>query len=336
MTSADAPWRLLVLAPIDDRTTAALVGDLPLAPFRAAGTDSEALRAALADAEIVVGDWRLASAGIDAETLEDAPRLAFVLQPSVGVQANDSDALAAASIPLANVPGFNTATVAEWAVGALLSVLRELRWSEDELRAGRWPQVGVIDRVPGELSGRRVGILGFGAIGQALAVRLAAFGCPVSYWSRHRRPAEDEHGARYVESVDELVRDADVLVNAVALAPGTRGLIGPDQLAALPKGAVVVVASRGGIVDEAALVRRLHEGHLGGAAVDVYEQEPLPDDNPLRDAPRCLLTPHVAGSTPQAQRRLIEAVAAGLRAAVSGAAVEGVVNGADAVVRRRE
>jgi len=335
VTSTDAPWRLLVLAPIDDQTVGALVGDLPLAPFRAGGTDPGALREALAEAEIVVGDWRLASAGIDAGALDAAPRLSLVLQPSVGVQAHDADALAAAGVPLANAPGFNTATVAEWAVGALLSVLRELRWAEDELRAGRWPQVSAIDRVPGELSGRRVGILGFGAIGQALAVRLAAFGCPVSYWSRHRRPDDLEHGARYVESVDALVAEADVLINAVALAPSTRGLIGPDQLAALPKGAVVLIASRGGIVDEPALARLLHEGHLAGAAIDVYDEEPLPADNPLREAPRCLLTPHIAGSTPQAQRRLIGAVAAGLRAAVTGAPVEGVVNRVDPVVQRR-
>lgn len=334
-TASRVPWRLLVLAPIDDSAVSALVGDLPVEPTRATGTDAAALRAALADAELVVGDWRIASAGLDAAAVESAPRLALVLQPSVGVQAHDADALASAGVPLANAPGFNTASVAEWAIGALLSALRELRWAEDELRAGQWPPPITTAQVPGELAGRRVGIVGFGAIGQAVAVRLAAFGCPVSYWSRHRRTGEQEHGARYVDDVDALVAEADVLVNAVALAPTTRGLIGPDRLASLPRGAVVVNASRGGIVDEPALARLLHEGHLAAAALDVFADEPLPADSPLRSAPRCLLTPHVAGSTPQAQRRLVGAIVAGLHAAVAGEPVAGVVNGVDPVVRRR-
>jgi len=332
---AEAPWRLLVLAPLADQAVDLLAGHLPVAPFRAGGTDAAALQDALPEAELVLGDWRLASAGLDAAAVAAAPRLALVLQPSVGVQSHDADALAAAGIPLANAPGFNTASVAEWAIGALLSVLRQLRWAEDELRAGRWPQSDVIEHVPGELAGRRVAIVGFGDIGQALAARLAAFGCPVSYWSRHQRPPELEHGACYVADVDALVAAADVLINAVALAPATRGLLSAGRLAALPQGAVVVNASRGGIVDEDALARLLHEGHLAAAALDVYDLEPLPADSPLRTAPRCLLTPHVAGSTPQAQQRLTSAVVDGLRAAVSGEPVAGVVNGVDPLVRRR-
>ena len=126
-----------------------------------------------------------------------------------------------------------------------------------------------------------------------------------------------------------------MLVNVIALGPTTRGLLSAARLERLPRGAIVVSASRGGIVDEAAVLRGVEDGRLAGAAFDVYETEPLPDDSPLRRSERILLTPHTGGSTQQASARLVELLRDNLRRATTGEPVRNVVNAAPAEVRRR-
>jgi phosphoglycerate dehydrogenase-like enzyme len=336
-TSDSQPWRLLSLPPLPIEAIRGMLGDLPVeitVPDIASPAD---LRSALADAEIVLGDWRTAQPGLDAEAVAAAPHLAFVQQPSVGVQAHDVDALAAAGVPLANVAGFNAISVAEWAIGALFGLARLFAWSEEELRSGGWPQTEVVQRGAVEVAGRRIGLVGFGAIGQALTERLAGFGCPVRYWSRRQRPPEQEYGAEFVADLGELVASSDVLVNVVALTADTRNLLDRALLERLPSGALLVNASRGGIVDEAAVADLIAAGGLAGAAFDVYATEPLPSDSPLLSIPRerVLLTPHVAGSTAQSVTRLLQRTVANLGRAVRGEPVEDVVNGVDAVVRRR-
>jgi D-3-phosphoglycerate dehydrogenase len=330
--AAENPWNLLLLAPLDEATAAAIFDGVPVrisappAPY--------SLPDVLADAEIVLGDWRTAHPGLTADAIAAAPRLAFVQQPSVGVQAHDPAALAEAGVPLSNVAGFNSIAVAEWVIGSLFSVARQLVWSQAELLAGRWPQTEVVEHGATEIAGRRVGLIGFGSIGQALAPRFAALGCAVSYWSRRRRDPQETAGAAYQE-LDELVSTSDVLVNVVALTPETRGLLSAQRLASMPRGAFLVNASRGGIVDEDAVAAALRDGRLAGAAFDVYAVEPLPADSPLRAAPNILLTPHTGGSTAQTIPRLIEGVVANIRRAVSGEPVHDVVNAVDPLVRRR-
>lgn len=322
----------MLLAPLDEATAGAIFDGLPVRITAAQAPYS--LPDLLADAEIVLGDWRTAHAGLDASAIAAAPRLAFVQQPSVGVQAHDPAALAEAGIPLSNVAGFNSIAVAEWVIGALFSVARQLVWSQAELLAGRWPQTEVVEHGATEIAGRRVGLVGFGSIGQALVPRFTALGCEVAYWSRRRRDPHEAPGAAYKE-LDDLIATSDVLVNVIALSPQTRGLLSADRLALLPRGAFLVNASRGGIVDEDAVAAALRAGHLAGAAFDVYALEPLPADSPLRTAPNILLTPHIGGSTAQAIPRLIEGVVANIRRAVSGEPVHDVVNGVDPLVRRR-
>jgi phosphoglycerate dehydrogenase-like enzyme len=250
------------------------------------------------------------------------------------VPAHDVAALDAAGVPLANAAGFNAVAVAEWVLGSLFGVARHLTWVEGELRAGRWPQVDVIGRGPIEIGGRRVGIVGFGPIAHAVVAPLLAMGCPVSYWSRSRRPAADEHGATY-RALDELIATSDVLINLIALGDETRGLLSATRLAALPSGALVVSASRGGIVDELAVLEAVERGDLAGAAFDVYETEPLPADSPLRRCDRILLTSHTAGTTQESFARMTALLADNIRRAVTGQPVRNVVNAPDPVVRRR-
>ena len=329
----DAPWTLAVLAPLPEPMQAELAVGLPVEVI-VPDDDDASVAAALRHADLVLYDWRFAAPGLDQAAIADAPRLAFVQQPSVGVPGHDLDALAAAGVPLSNAAGFNATAVAEWVLGALFGVARHLHWVEGELQAGRWPQIDVIARGPLEVGGRRVGLVGFGPIGQALVPVLLALGCPVSYWSRTRRAPDDELGATYRE-LDDLIATSDVLVNVVALAPTTRGLLSAERLAGLPAGAIVVSASRGGIVDEGAVVRAVDDGRLAGAAFDVYETEPLPLDSPLRGRERILLTSHTAGATVEALQRMVALIRDNLDRATSGRPVRNVVNGADAIVRRR-
>jgi D-3-phosphoglycerate dehydrogenase len=326
-------WRLLALSPLPLEAFTGMFEGLAVEVAVPKERTVDALRVALADAELVLGDWSH-QLRLGPDEVEAAPGLAFVQQPSVGYDVIDVDAMAAAGIPVANCAGFNATSVAEWVVGAALDICRALTWADGDTRAGGWAQAGITARGSSELAGQRVGIVGFGAIGQHCARLFGAFGCEVSYWSRRRRDPAEEAGATFRE-LDDLLATSDLLVVVIALAPATRGLLSAEKLARLPRGARLVNAARGGIVDEAALMAMLEDGRLTAAALDVYATEPLPADSPLRHADRLLLSPHAAGATLQSVPRLIETAVANIGRATTGEPVVNVVNGVDPRVRRR-
>ncbi|MGS2642064.1 NAD(P)-dependent oxidoreductase [Streptosporangium sp. LJ11] len=319
------PWKVLALPPLPEEALRNLLGSLGdrVAVSVPAARDRESLLAALGGAEIVVGDWS-GGLALDAEAVRAAPDLTFVQQPSVGVDGHDLGALAEAGVPLANTAGVSAIGVAEWCLAAALALSRRLLDADAAVRAGRWPQ---LDLGPAELYGSRVGIVGFGPIGEAAARMFAAHGCEVSYWTR--TPREVPYTYR---QIGDLVASSHVLVLVVPLTEETRRLIDPSLM---PAGSLLVNAARGQVVDSAALLSALESGHLGGAALDVFDTEPLPQDDPLRGSPRVLLSPHVAGVTPQSTGRLIRCVLDNLEAAIEGRPVANVVNGVDAVVGRR-
>jgi len=328
-----APWSLLALAPLDPGLLAALFAELPVVVSTPQERTPEAVAAALPTAEIVMGDWT-GGLRLTGDLLPLAARLAFVQQPSVGVDSLDIAALTVAAIPASNTAGANAVSVAEWCVGAAYALLRWLAWGDAEVRRGGWPQLEVAQRGGGELTGRRVGIVGMGRIGIECATRFAALGADVAHWSRTERKPEDAGGARWLP-LDELLAHSQLLVLVVALTDETRGLMSAERLAQLPAGAFLVNAARGGIVDEDAMLAAIRSGALAGAALDVYATEPLPADSPLRSEDRVLLSPHAGGATREAQGRLIAAVIENVRRAVSGEPVLNVVNGLDPVIRRR-
>lgn len=325
--SADG-WRLLVLAPLGEELVHGLFDPLGAAVSVPAERTRDGLHAALAGAELVVGDFTGALA-LDAEAVAAAPRLAFAQMPSVGVDSCDTAALTAAGVPLANTAGANARSVAEWALAAALDLSRQLTWADRAVRAGGWPQLALAGRGADELANRRVGVLGMGAIGTEAARLFGALGCQVAYWSRRRR----ETGV--YKELDELLASSDLLVVCLPLAPETRGLLDARRLALLPRGALLVNVARGGIVPDDAVLAALASGGLAGAALDVYEREPLPGDHPFRSHENVLLSPHAAGATRQSQLNIITAVLENVRAAVEGRPVANVVNGVDPLVRRR-
>ncbi|PZG14240.1 NAD(P)-dependent oxidoreductase [Nonomuraea aridisoli] len=318
------PWNLLALPPLPEEAARRLLAPLgdKVTVRVPARRDREALLAALPDAEIVLGDWTGALV-MDAEAVRAAPRLAFVQQPSVGVDGHDLGALAAAGVPLANTPGVSAVAVAEWCLAAALALLRKLAEGDAAVRAGEWPQQRLRPR---ELHGSRVGVVGYGPIGAACAGMFRAMGCEVSYWTR--TPREDPGFA----GLETVVGDSDVVVVAIALSDETRGLVDPRRM---KPGSLLVNAARGPVVDRDGLLAALREGHLSGAALDVFDVEPLPTGDPLMEFPQVLLSPHVAGVTSGVTGRLLGAVLANLAAAVEGRPIDGVVNGVSPQVSRK-
>ncbi|MGW0805146.1 NAD(P)-dependent oxidoreductase [Nonomuraea sp. NPDC002799] len=319
-----SPWNLLALPPLPEELMRRLLAPLGdrVAVRVPAARDRDALLAALPEAEIVLGDWT-GTLTLDAAAVAAAPLLAFVQQPSVGVDGHDLDALAAAGVPLANTPGVSVVAVSEWCLAATLALSRKLAEADAAVRAGAWPQQGL---QPRELHGRRVGIVGYGPIGAACARMFRALGCEVSYWTR--TPREDPG----FQDLESLVSDSDVVVVVIALSEETRGLIDPGRM---KQGALLVNAARGGVVDQRALAASLRDGRLAGAALDVFDVEPLPAGDPLRDLPGVLLSPHAAGVTPEATTRLLTATLDNLAAAIEGRAVTGVLNGAAPMISRK-
>jgi phosphoglycerate dehydrogenase-like enzyme len=242
-----------------------------------------------------------------AASLFEGSRLRLVQVTGAGVDRLDAQAMKKLGIPVANVPGGSNGAVAEYVVTAASMLLRRVGWADAEIRRGNYAAFRarlLADNLPA-LEGLTVGVIGLGVIGLAVTEAFSRFGCKLCYCDPEPRDrsAAASLGATALP-LGELLRTADVDSLHVPLLPATRGLIGEAQLASMKPGAVLVQASRGGIVDEAGLAAHLRSGHLGGAAVDVYETEPIAANNPLLalegDAARkLLLTPHIAGVTRQ-------------------------------------
>jgi D-3-phosphoglycerate dehydrogenase len=256
-------------------------------------------------ADVVIGDWTH-KIHIDAAVMRRLGRCRLIQQPSAGYENIDVAAAAAAGIIVANAGPANSGPVAEHAVMGALACLRFLRQAISDAEAGDWVGQAWLDRDLWDLDERTVGILGFGSIGQAIAARLRGFGSTILYNKRGRLdPArEAELGVAYRE-LDALLRDSQVLMVALPLNDQTRHLLDRERLGMLPRGAVVVNIARGGIIDTPALADLLRSGHLRGAALDVFDEEPLPLGHDLDLLPNVLLTPHIAGITAIAKRDIL-------------------------------
>jgi phosphoglycerate dehydrogenase-like enzyme len=229
-----------------------------------------------------------------------------------GLDRLDLPLLKGMGIAVANVPGGSSSAIAEYAVTAASILLRRFAWADAEIRAGNYQGFRVrmvSDNLPG-LQGLLVGVIGLGTIGLAVAAAFHRAGCRICYYDP---TPGDAVAARAMNaeslSLEELLKSADVVTLHVPLVPATRGLIKARELEKMKPGAILIQASRGGVVDEAALAQALGSGHLGGAAIDVYETEPPSADNVLLSlsaeaAQRVLFTPHIAGVTRQAAEYL--------------------------------
>lgn len=232
--------------------------------------------------------------GVDAALMAALPNLGAIVNFGVGYDTTDVDAAAARGIGVSNTPDVLTDCVADTAVGLMIDTLRQFSASDRYVRAGRWPVDGNYP-LTRQVSNTRVGIIGLGRIGQAIAHRLTAFGCTISYHNRHQLP---DSPYSYAASPVELAGGVDVLMIAAAGGDGTRGLVSAEVLDALgPQGYLVNIA-RGSVVDQDALVSVLLNGRLAGAGLDVFADEPkVPEE--LFALPNVVLLPHVGSGTVQ-------------------------------------
>lgn len=279
-------------------------------------------------AEVVIP----AMSRIDGEVMDRVEGLRLIHQWGAGLDGVDVEAATRRGILVANVPaggGGNADSVAEWCVMAAIAVNRRLPVLQGATRSGStWG--GPIGRA---LRGRTAGIVGLGGIGQALAPRLRPFGMRLLGLRRHR--PDPELAARLglawmgsAEELPELLRQSDCLFLCLPLTEATRGLIDERALALLPDQACVVNAGRGGVLDQSALLRALESGRLIGAALDVFEEEPLDPRSPLAGRPDVVATPHIAGVTDVSYRGIAERVVDNLRRLREGRTLVNCVNAA--------
>lgn len=229
---------------------------------------------------------------IDAAALGSADRLRVIARYGVGVDGVDLAAAAARGIVVTNTPLANATSVAELAIGLMLALARSIPDLVEETRAGKWSRTTGV-----ALSGKTIGLVGLGAVGKRVATRLRAFECRVVAHD----PAADAAFARDHEielaAPDEVVRAADFVSLHLPLLSTTRGMVNATFLGKMKRGAFLVNTARGELVDEAALLEALQSGHLRGAALDAFSQEPPPANHPLLQLPQVLVTPHAGAHT---------------------------------------
>lgn len=254
---------------------------------------------------------------VSKDFLQRGERLRVIGRAGVGVDNVDIPTATKLGIAVINAPGGNTVSVAELAFGVLIGLARNLPAAWAGMHAGRWDRskLGGI-----ELRGKTMSIIGIGRIGSEMARRARVFGMHVIGYDPYVGPPRfEELGIERVERLSDALDRADVLTVHVPLTPETQGMIGTAELGRLPRHAFVLNLARGGVVAEDALVDALRAGRLGGAALDVFDAEPLPAEHPLRGVPNLVLTPHLGASTRDAQRNVaVEACEAVRDALVTG------------------
>jgi len=253
---------------------------------------------------------------IDAAVLEaGAPDLRVVALTSAGYDRVDLAAADRLGIQVTHTPGVLHRTVAEFALGAALAVRRRMVEGDRFVRRGQWRQQDMNLLLGAGLHGGQLGVVGYGEIGAELARLATALGMRVVHHSRTRA----DHGAVRWVPLDDLLTTSDVVSLHVPLAPETVGLVGAREIALMRPDAVLLNTARGGVVDEVALAAALDAGHLAGAALDVFRDEPVgADGSPLLRSERCLLTPHMASASTETRSAMVELAVDNVLAVLSG------------------
>lgn len=258
------------------------------------------LAAALTDARALIVRNRTQ---VNAALLAVAPKLTAVGRLGVGLDNIDLDACRARGVAVFPATGANDVSVAEYVITAMLILLRRAWFATPEVIAGKWPRMSLIG---GEASGRTLGLIGFGAIARETATRAAALGMRIT--ATDPLLAADHPAWQRATRVDldTLIAHSDVISLHVPLTPQTRNMIDAGRIATMRRGAVLINAARGGVVDETAVSAALRTGQLGGAALDVFEKEPLDAAaaSHFAGTPNLLLTPHIAGVTEESNVRV--------------------------------
>jgi (S)-sulfolactate dehydrogenase len=306
--------KILITEFMDEPAVASLRGRFEVEYTPTLAADRAALLRAVPQADGLIVRNRTK---VDREVLGQATRVRVVGRLGVGLDNIDVGACAERGIQVIPATGANALSVAEYVVCAAMMLLRGAYLSSAAVADGRWPREALSGGR--ELAGRTLGIVGFGLIGRTVGRLARALGMEVFAFDAALAPSDDTwavHGASCV-SLDVLLGTSDVVTLHVPLTPQTRHLIDGKRIALMKPDAILINTARGGIVDEAALAAALRAGRLGGAALDVFDQEPLAAGSPLAGAPNLLLTPHIAGLTRESNERVSGMIAERVAAALS-------------------
>ena len=287
-------------------------------------TPEELIVARCADAEIVLTN----KTRLDASTLSALPRLQLVCVLATGYNVVDLEKTAQLGVPVVNVPEYGSDSVAQHAIALLLELTNRVALYDAAVKSGAWsrsPDFTILAESLTELSGKSLGIVGLGRIGGRVAAIAHALGMEILAHNPRQRTAPDGVPVRWLP-LEELFAAADVLSLHCPLTAHNEGMVNRARLALMPRHALLVNTSRGGLINEPDLAEALNRGTIAGAALDVSAREPIDRDNPLLTAKNCLITPHIAWATLSARRRLMAATAGNIRAFLAGAP-RNVVNG---------
>jgi phosphoglycerate dehydrogenase-like enzyme len=260
--------------------------------------------------------------GISKEWIEKADTCIFIQKLGAGVNNIDLVEASKRNIPVANAPGLNSTAVAEHAVILMLSVFKHLVTAHNHIaQKGEWLKTQLRDQSY-QLSYKKVGLIGFGNIGREVRRLLKGFECEISYYDMYRLPPEEEEelGVIY-KDINELIQESDVVSLHVPLNQYTHHLMNEQRLKMMKKTAVLINTCRGGVIDEDALYEVLKSGQLTGAGLDVFETEPINQDNKLASLSNVILTPHIGGGTNEAMEAVIQKASRNINSILSSGRV---------------
>jgi D-3-phosphoglycerate dehydrogenase len=261
---------------------------------------------------------------VTADILNAAAKLRVVGRAGVGVDNVDVEAATRRGVVVLNAPSGNTISTAEHAFSLLLAVARKISQADANVRSKNWDKKN-FEGV--ELYNKTLGVIGMGRIGSELSRRAIAFGMRVVAYDPYLSVTRARSlQVELVDELDDLLASADFISLHTPLTAETRHVLDAARLRKTKRGVRIINCARGGLIDETALVQALQNGHIAGAALDVFEVEPLPSDSPLRDAPNLVLTPHLGASTVEAQESVGIEIAQSIRAALLEGTIRNAVN----------
>ena len=303
-------FRVLIADAIAADGLAPLRGDPRFELVDRPGLSGEALADAMVGADAVLVR---SATKITRESLAKADRLRVIGRAGVGVDTIDVDAATERGIAVLTAPAGNTISAAELTMALILALVRHVPAADRSMRAGKWDRKSFSGA---ELQGKTLGLLGAGRIGGEVARRARAFGMRVLAYDPFLTEERAQAIGLELAPLDGILQQADIISVHVPLTETTTGLIGERELGMMKRSAHLVNVARGGVIDERALVRALSEKRIAGAALDVFEAEPLPADDPLRTLENVVLTPHLGASTAEAQHSVALEIADAVRAAL--------------------
>ncbi|MBQ0140845.1 MAG: D-glycerate dehydrogenase [Kurthia sp.] len=263
----------------------------------------EKLKEVIQEAEII---WTIMGDEVSRELIESAPNLKIICNLAVGFNNIDVEAATEHGIIVTNTPGVLTDTTADLAFTLMLTTARRIVESSNKVLSGEWNYWGVNQFAGMDIFGKKLGIIGMGRIGEALAYRTKGFNMDVVYHNRNRKlEAEEKYGFSYRE-LDDLLKECDFVVLFTPLTEETKGMIGARELALMKKTAILINVARGGIVQEQALYEALKNDVIWAAGADVFEKEPVPVDHPLLSLPNFVALPHIGSATLATRRKMMD------------------------------